>query len=598
MTAAPAPCASRRDPRGLAAAVLLHLAGAAVLCADALRHFGQRVPGAADTETWPFLWGWSWMARAVVEQGRLPLRTDLLDFPEGGVLWLKDPVTALVFLPVQLLLGLPEAYTLGVMGVFTLAGVGMFLFLKELGLSRGTALACSPLFAFCPHALGEAYNANLEALHGGVCALWAWALVRSIRAAGRGEGRLPAAGSVLLLAVTLAVLLVTNQYFAWAMAVASPFLAMAALREVPRARRLSALTTVAAGVAGGGILVLPAGLRLYRSLGAEDALTLFDRRVPLVPPYVSDLLEGVRPLSTAGANAPPFQDLVYPGLLVLGLALLAPPLRPREPWAWLGPAGGLFFGLLALGPALYVDGQLVRWGGEPVYLPWAWWVPGTPLVGGMTLPHRMAIPAALFLALGAAWTVEALRRRTGSGPRLSRWPLLLPVAAGAEILLYPPYEVPLTTVQLDRPAFTRFLARHPREGAVLHLPFHLGANRRLRYLWWQHLHRRPVATSLRQGPPPSIAEQVPYLSALVDFQQGGAPPEPASPALADRLRDAGFAFVVLRTDDLAPGGGSVWRDLLRTGLGSGRAFPPHTRVYTLEATPSPGTGLPVTGTEP
>ena len=66
---------------------------------DALASAGRRVVGAENTETWTFLWGHFWMAQSITEEGRLPLKTDLLAFPQGGTLWLKDPLWALALLP-------------------------------------------------------------------------------------------------------------------------------------------------------------------------------------------------------------------------------------------------------------------------------------------------------------------------------------------------------------------------------------------------------------------------------------------------------------------------------------------------------------------
>ncbi len=562
----------RRELVGLLACLSIHGLVAAWLLSGALGSGGQRVPGAADTETWAFLWGQFWMEHSLLELGQWPMRTTLLDFPTGGVLFLKDPLRLLASVPLQRLMGLPTAYTLTVWAQLVAAGLGTYLLARLLGIGRMVAVAAGLAFLCCPHLLGEVYNGNTEAVNGAWCALWLWGLLAAVRS--------PSWGRALLAGGLLAGLLLSNQYFGLAMAGATvPVLGVALWRwrddGVPLGRRL---LVVAGVVLLGLVLFAPFAVGLSSSMEAPDQLTFLDSAVPLEPPYTTDLLHLWSPLAVVGpaATAPPFQDLVYPGLLLALLALLAPALGVRGPWRWLWTLLALAFLALALGPVAVLDGRILRWpGGDLAFLPWAWLIPGKPVVGSMTLPHRMAVPAGLFFALGAAWTLQGLALRLAvRGRWLALLAPLVALAAVGEQLLYPPYRVPVATTPVPIPAHACLLAQLPGEGAVLDLPFLMGQNRRLVYLYWQTIHRRPVVASLRHGPPPSVAAEHPWLAALADFQQGEAPLPGGDPAVATWLVDRGFDAVAFHPTHLNPSPHqeralAAWRDTLEQSFGPG-----------------------------
>ncbi len=568
------------DRRGLLWAALVHAGVAALLYADALLSMGRRVVSGPDTEVWPFLWGRYWMARSLAE-GQLPLRTNLLDFPAGGTLWVKDPVAFLLTLPVQLVAGIPAAFTACGLLLFTLSGVGFFLLARMLGAGRWIAITAGLTFAFCPHALGEAYNANTEAFAGGWCALWLWAMLRTARR--------PRPGAVALAGLILAGLFVTNQYFALAMAVVSGPLLWLDLRG--RVGRRRSLLAVGAAVLLGLALFAPVAWVIHGAISATDKLNTLPAQVPLKVPNVSDLKHLVLPLSALsgpGTLGAPFQDLIYPGFLLAALALAAPWLGPRGPWRWVFPGLGLFFLVLSLGPALMVDGQLVTAGGEPVRLPWAYLVSGKPLVGNMSLPHRMAIPAGLFFSLGLAWSAGGLARRLQRrGPRWAAAAPALAVVALLEILLYPPYRVPLATVEADRPAHARLLAALPARGAVLNLPLQSHHHTLRRYMWWQAVHGRPIAASLRHSSHPTAARRDVWLRQLADFEKYGNRPLPGADVDAGRrLAAMGFGFVVFhqrRWARLFPQqDGPAWRGTLTRSLGRGVALADGAVVFALD----------------
>ena len=582
------------DWKGVWATALVHLVVGMALCQDAVLSAGRRVIGFSGAEVWVFLWGHHWTAHSVLEQGRFPYQTNLLDFPLGGVLWVKDPLSHLFVLPVQALVGVPVAFTVLELLVFAASGVGFFLLARLLGISRWVASFCGLTFAFCPHVLGEVYNANTEAFAGYWCALWLWAMLRA--------ALLCRPGAVALAALLLLGMLITNQYFALAMAAASgPVLLLGVWRWRRQQRWFRQLLAVGVAVVAGVLLYLPFAWAIMTSLASPLRLNEITFDVPYHLPYVSDLKHMVMPMARlSGSPLHPFQDLVYPGFVVAGMMLLCPLLGPRNGWRWLWPVLGLFFLVMSLGPALMVDGHLVLWDDEtPVHLPWYYLVKNTPIIGKMSLSHRIMVPAGLFLSLGLAWSVEGLRRRLLARLRFGRWvsglvlrrlvaslPLLLVLAAMLEIIYYPPYEIPLTSVSTKIPLHARLLSRMPQAGGVLNLPFLLESNDLRIYMWWQALHQRPIGTSLKHARPPSVAYHVPWLHVFSHAQRTNGHMPRADPTVRQQLRMYGYRFVVMHNhymqDRFKERSSDKFVHILRKTLGPGLVLADESVIYALD----------------
>ena len=582
------------DRRGVVYTALIHLALGIALCQDAIFTLGRRVIGFSGAEVWVFLWGHHWTAHSVLKEGRFPYQTDLLDFPLGGVLWVKDPLSHLFVLPVQTLVGVPGAFTTWELLVFVLNGVGFFLLARLLGVSRWVACLSALPFAFCPHVLGEVYNANTEAFAGFWCALWLWAMLRAARC--------PRPGTIIAAALLLLGMFITNQYFALAMAVASgPVLLMGIWSWRHQVRWHRQILSVTAVVVLGIVLYLPFAWAIMTSLASPLRLNEITFDVPYHLPYVSDLKHMLMPMARlSGSPLHPFQDLVYPGLVVAALMLLCPLLGPKNLWRWLWPVLGLFFLVMSLGPALMIDGHLVLWDdGTPVHMPWYYLVKNKPLIGKMSLSHRIMVPAGLFLSLGLAWSVEGLRRRLMARFHPGAWvvgqlqrraiysiPLLLVAAAMVEIIYYPPYDIPLTSVSTKNPAHTKLLSKLSMPGAVMNLPFLLESNDLRQYMWWQALHERPIGTSLKHAKPPSVAYHIPWLERFAWAQRENKNMPKADPTVRQQLRRNGYRFVVVHDhymqDRFVERSSDEFVHILRKTLGPGLVLADQSVVYALD----------------
>ncbi len=600
-TAAPPP--DRIDGRGLLLALAMHLPVLGLLFRDALAGTG-RILGAVTTETWAFVWHHWCFRHELLEAGRFPYRLDILDHPAGGTLWVKDPLWAIALLPVQALAGVPAAVLTEQLLLFLLAGAGLFLLARELGAARWPAALASLAFSFHPHMLGEAYNGNLEALAAGWMPLAAWGLIRALRRASWS--------SALLAGALVFLLALNNPYFGFALALAMPSMVLAGLwawwGERPLLPRLAAL---GGGGLLGSLLFLPIARLVSASLSSADNLALVDPQIPLRPPNTSDLVHLFRPMAELplAQAVPPFQDLIYPGFTLLALAIAAPALvawagrgRPvdRAPLLWAGCSAllALLFLVFSLGPVLCWQGQPVGAPDDMIFLPWAYLAQSHSLISRMTLPHRFAVPEGMFLALGLAFALQAVGALLTRGRRRgARWTARAAMAgiaglALAEILLYPPYAIPLTTMELHPAPHAALLAQLEAPGAVLNLPIYRGGNDKRVYFWHQTVHGRPIDMAIRVGVPPTVARELPLVAAIEATQHEDAsylwPEPPAGQAWsAEGLRGMGYGFVVLHAPFLTTEQLSSWAAGLEAFLGPGLVFDDGAAVFPLDPAQRP-----------
>jgi hypothetical protein len=464
--------------------------------------------------------------------------------------------------------------------------------------------------------LGEAYNGNLEALAAGWLPIAAWGLMRALRRA-----TWPSALGAGLLVFLLAL---NNPYFGFALALALPLLAVGGLwawwGERPLLPRLGAL---AGGGLLGSLLFLPIAKLVSASLSSADNLALVDPQIPLRPPNTSDLVHLFRPMAELplAEGAPPFQDLIYPGFAVLGLALAAPLLvwwagrgrdDGRAPLVLAGCTAllGLLFLVFSLGPVLCWQGQPVGIPDDLIFLPWAWLAQSHSLISRMTLPHRFAVPEGMFLAVGLAFALQAVGARITRGRRRGRRQTARWAARGAmagiaalvlaEMLLYPPYDLPITTMELQPAPHASLLAESEAPGAVLNLPIYRGGNDKRVYFWHQVVHGRPIDMAIRVGVPPTVAVELPLVAAIEATQHEDASylwPEPPEGERwsGEGLMGMGYGFIVLHAPFLTTEQLGSWVGGLDAFLGPGLVFDDGAVIYPLDPAQRPALEAAVLG---
>ena len=478
------------------------------------------VIGYDGAEIWAFVWGHHWMHESL-SSGSWPYQTTLLDHPRGGVLWLKDPIMLVLMHPIRSLFGIQKAVLFSQYLLFTLASCATFVLARHHNFSLRLSIFCGLAFAFCPHALGEAYNGNIEALAHGWLPLWFVCWHKLIEK--------PSIYRSIYASIALFALLVSNQYWGIAMVFAG-MVTLPLLKEHNWRNRLTILSSVVLGAA----CFAPVAYSIWTSLHAPIRLNdVTAGSIPLQPPYLSDIKEIFFPMSSA--NPTPFQDLIYVGFLIIILSVASlRSNRASKRYFFLG----WWYVILMLGPFLYWNDTLVLSAQETkIRLPWFYIFQSIQGLDWMTLPHRMAIPASLFLTLSAGFWIAQSRRR--------EW--LLPLIL-IELWMYPPYRLPLKSTPLQTQAHTSVLKNLP-SGGVLNLPINLYSNTQRKFLWYQTIHRHPIADHFRYSMYPKIAEESVFVSYSRAITQAPLPTtENPDPLQIEALRQQGFAYIVLHKE--------------------------------------------------
>lgn len=424
--------------------------------------------GEGRADVWNHVWGYAFVYEQLMS-GSLPTHTTLLGWPEGGSLWFIDTFGALVTLPVQALFGPVAAYNAACALQLWLCGFGAWLLALKVTDSRAGAVFAAVAFATTPHLLAQAHNGISESLAAGWLPLAIWAL----------WGRRWVLGGVLL------------GICAWANAYYAVFGGLTALVLAAQRRSWRPLAAGAVAV----LVAAPALGLLLSTMAAEDALVSRDAgfvRSTLLLHNMTDVVSLFRPgrhyspdlLANFGEH---LLVVVYVGWGLLLASAVA--LRRRRSWLWAGLALG--FGLLTLGPYLYIGGDYVVVDQGWVPLPF---LALADLPGFASLSHayRFIVAASLFLTVCAAMAIAGSRHPW-------RWALGLCVLRLVEVLGMSPAVWPLPVATVDIPEIYGEL-----EGAILDLPIGVPVLERSVYSLYQLRHGQPSPYGLNDHVPPLL----------------------------------------------------------------------------------------------
>ncbi len=518
--------------------------------------------GNGNVDVWNHAWGpwWWWTA---LSSGTLPYHTELLHYPDGGVLWFIDPVLALLGAPLVPLLGLAGTWNTLMVAYVAFASWAAHRFARALGANGWAAWTASGVFAASAWMVCELHNGISEAVNIGWVALaLAWtedaARAKTTRAwakAGLGVGLSALASPYLGLGTGLA----------------------AAVRGLPSIKTALVGAVVAVVVAAPGSMALRHQLEDARAIVKHPA-SMNDE---LAAHNAVDPQTFVRPggFQSVDLSNEGFAHSMYLGLLSLGLCAVA--LRRRGPAErlWLLAAGVCL--LVSLGPYLFFDGAHVALSdGRRFRLPWAW---VQQLVPGLAVTHplRLAVPALAIVAGLAAMGLPSWLR----GPKA----LIALACVMVDGLWVSGAPWPVAQAPLDTPEVYETMARaddEPVQWGILDLPTDAGATMATsRYLAWQSVHRRPIPYGPDARASTSALMHVPAFRVLAALSRrrpdedqrlglgrlAGPTPHPRS------LREFGYRWIVVHrsidpvaadaitaalTQDLGPGSpyvdGTVW----------------------------------------
>ena len=522
--------AAKADARLNIGVIGLYTLLATVLCGSVLPNPAHLALGHPGNDVWNHVWGYWWVAHAL-GQGDLPIRTELLGWPNGGSLWFIDFFNAVLTLPVQWIAGPVAAYNFSIWFNLILCGVGAYALARRVTDSFEGAVLAGAAYLTAPHLLAQVYNGISETVSAGWLPLALLAL--------RDAFHHPRASKGAIAGAMIAVTAVANWYYGlFAGIVLSGLILRALARALPRAgarapnrRTLQSAATAASALLAGtvtaaGIAAVPFGL-FAQSMGAADALVTRDPGfvwITLVMHNMTDVLALVHPgkYYSPDLHAAFGEDLIV--VVYLGAALLFPacllyftPLvRQVESWLALLVA----FLVLTLGPFLFIDGSYVNVQGGWIPLPFLLLFEWFPMFSRISHAYRFVVGVTLALCVLAAFAVKIAPRYGISARRAA---IAIGAARIIEALWLSPAVFPIPASPVEVPAIYKQLT----DGAVLDLPITMPVLARSKLLVNQIVHGQPVPFGLND-PVPKFLHNNHYSHYIVALERRSAmflPPE-------------------------------------------------------------------------
>jgi len=473
--------------------------------------------GHPGNDVWNHIWGYGFVADSIMA-GQWPIHTDMLNWPSGGTLWFIDMMGAIITLPVNVLSGPVAAYNASYLIQWTLCGVGMYALAWSVTGSALGAWLAGLAYQSMPHLMGQAYNGISETLMAGFLPLALLALRRLFQAP--SHGRAVAAG------FTLGITALANWYYGL-------FAGIALLGLLARGLRRNTLNaikmhhrTAQTFLITGAVVVAPAFAVFTASMSADDAVVTRDPQfvwATLVLHNMTDVVSFFRPGKHYSPDLKALfgEDLlviVYLGHFLLWPALLALASRFRtrvRSWATLGAV----YGLLCLGPFLFIGGDYVQAFGGWIPLPFLGLFEWFPMFSRISHAYRFAVGITLALCVMLAWTVRTMQsgRMAGFVPAAILGALII-----GERFYASPAPFPLPTSDAHVPAVVSSL----QGGAVLDLPVGRPVLARSNYSLAQLHHGQSIPYGLNDPWPESLRDNR-FLRFLVEMEYSTAATLPA-----------------------------------------------------------------------
>ncbi len=562
----------------------------------AISRLSSSLIGHPDIDVWNHVWGFWWFKRKLVDLGQLPLHTEMIGYPKGGRLYFIDPLNALIAAPLQVFVGLVPAYNLVLMAETAFTGVATHWLARELGASRHGAFFAGVLVCSSPVLRCEWHNGITEVGNVGWLVL---AMLAIHRAMVRGRTR-----DAALAGAATAMAFVACWYYGMAAGGVAVVLAPYRLVHTPPPRWnriLEASKPAIAYLGTAGVLAAPFWGAFLWTLQGDGSII---KRLPGLNTFLmyhnaTDVLSFFIPgqyhspdLWTAYGER--FLHTTYLGYTGLVAAMLA--VRKLEARAWI--LVGLVFGVLALGPYLFVGGSFATLGKYLIPLPFAILSHGIGLMA-ITHPARMVIVSIVCLAVVAGLGLDRLVTRF---PGYRHALTVAWLGAGmVELLLFSPGPFPVSMADATIGPGIRAIADDPNPGAILDVPVqYLNTMRTSRYLYEQTAHHRPTpyVVNVRAQSTPWLHQSYIYqwiralpgtshLSSLEDLKH--APRARLAESLQRDYVDAGYRYIVIHRNVVSPPFGAwPYRHLFDPVLGPPKATPDGLWVYRLPARILPG----------
>ena|GEM_PF-5920282 len=439
--------------------------------------------------------------------------TNLVRFPQGGVIWPASPIEALLMAPLTLKLGAVCVYNILQAAHFALAGAGYYALARHWKASVPAALAVTPIFALSGALLCTIANGNI----GPSQAFWLpWTALVTLHAIRSDSSR-----ATVLAGALLGIATISNIYVGIATGLV---IVGVSWTKAPKnsgyrwLKRIGAITAVGVIIAApvlafaGSLMASPETL-INKPASIVDHMRILEGAAAVESFFSPGVSRGLDPSGQLGA----FVHATAFGWVALALGIWAI-LSQREDAKKLSVL--LFIGvLMAMGPQLKFGNALWQFGDRTLPLPYAildWLPPFDMLIelwrfsvisqfalGLLVLTQLRHLPAKAVTVLGVLLWAEAVWLTPGTAP----WKV-----------------TPLKDQAIEA------LFEQREDGPVLHFPIRQATWP----LYYQTLHNQPIANTPEMAGDPGLFELI--------RQRNWRPDE-----LRETLRVRGYRWFVLHT---------------------------------------------------
>jgi hypothetical protein len=437
--------------------------------------------GNPDIDVWNHAWGYWYVAQAFVEGG-MPLETELVGAPNGGLLYYIDMMGATLAFPITYFWGPAVAYNCTLLIRISLAGLGAQYFCKEISRDGIHTWVAGLAYITSPFLLCELSNGISE-----VCAIqWlAWTFWALARVFTQNRWR-----DWIYLGIFQGCTTTATFYYGLTSAVIIiPIMLIWFVFRIIQGYRVIDWLMRACVCAGTGLLLLsPHAYFFWNSIHSDNRLIMRDTSLnaQLLRHNAVDPLIFVRPGEYQSVNllqeyGEPFIHTGYLRWTVL-LLILWIPLRKKQYHRW------FFMGFcsltIGLGSYLWIGGEWFLVQGKMLSLPFDWLIKILPQIA-ITHPLRLSIIGQLIFAVlaGVGMFYMQMRHRGVS------YVAMLSVLLISEGFWGSSAQWPLPTSSAIVPE----LYENQFEGFVLDLPAEVGTTMKTsQYFWMQTRHQKPI----------------------------------------------------------------------------------------------------------
>ncbi|MBQ7568346.1 YfhO family protein [bacterium] len=538
----------------IALAIAVYSIAALIFLGNALCSDGHLVIGNCESDVWKHLWG-AWWMHSELGQGRFPIWTNLQNFPDGGKLYVIDPLNAICTSFTMPVLGLVTAFNLTQTLQLLAASLAAWGLTRWLLKDHRLALAAGFIYGFCPFMLSSGIASGIdETSNLAWLPLSIWGLLLCLN----GE-RPPLA--VVLGGCGLALSAIGSWYFGMTAAIFWMFIliwcAYTQKLPIPYASSINWLYPILAGMLA-AFLALPLAVLFAQSLKGESSLlghvNITERQEKDHLEFMyrtfdfknnatlkSYLFPGKDQISTA-TDVDRRMKTEYIGFIALLLAGISLWKTPRQAIFW--AIAALLFGVLSLGPYFAISPEIALsnpW--SPVYLFAYYVVPGFRMVA---ICDRLSIGVQLSVAILAAMGIKVFLPNGWKGTALA---LLICASIATEIIYISPVPWPIPNSSADIPLVYKELASKKDRLGLICLPL----NRRQpslqpgEYYYWQTAHGKPLPGTLTTRFSEQMMENRLAGTLYLCADERFVPSPDATIYLSGlkELRESGFGWIVI-----------------------------------------------------